>query len=320
MAMLQKLADELLSEILWYLAGDKALLCNVAIQSKRLSEIVRPILVRQVRLATSPRSRDPASKLLIRSIMESDLLASMVHDVTLGWGHGDATIQNINNKLLERLTRLRSLNIRAGADNPLWKHQYLKRNSLDFLTHLELHISCLTPSDVVKYIFLKSLKRMSISWMEEPKMPKLPKGISYGDSNLLSLRLESGFHLPEDALNEILKYPKSLKTLVTNLPGRDVPKLYLQPGSKVTTPLVPDAVTRALDPTRLSLVELSLVDEECEWPSQDRGRTDLGNFTVLKKLQISSRCYFLPGISARDSVAHLLPASLEEIEVWPISA
>ncbi|KAN0105009.1 hypothetical protein V8E51_010754 [Hyaloscypha variabilis] len=146
-------------------------------------------------------------------------------------------------------------------------------------------------------------------------MPKLPKGISYGDSNLLSLRLESGFHLPEDVLNEILKYPKSLKTLITNLPGRDVPKLYLQPGSKVTTPLVPDAVTRALDPTRLSLVELSLVDEECEWPSQDRGRTDLGNFTVLKKLQISSRCYFLPGISARDSVAHLLPASLEEIEI-----
>ena len=156
---------------------------------------------------------------------------------------------------------------------------------------------------------------MSISWIEEPTMPKLPKRVSYGDSSLLSLKLDSGFHLPEDVLNEILKYPRSLNILVTNLPGRDKPKLYLRPGSEVTTPLAPNSITRALDPIRHSLTELSLVDEDCKWPSQDRGRTDLSNFTALKKLQIASRCYFLPGQSARDSIVHLLPASLEEIEV-----
>ena len=316
--MLQKLANEILCEILSYLAADKQLLCHVAIQSRRLSELVRPILIREVRLVTSQLSKDPASQLIIRSILESDVLASMVHDVSIGWSKGDETIRNIhnmNNKVLERLTRLRSLTIWARLERPLWKHQYLKKNSLEFLTHLELHIAGLTPPDMVKYMFLKSLRSLSISWINKPEVPKLPNSFSYGDSNISSMELGSRFHLPEDVLHEILKYPRSLKTLVTNLPGQDVLNDYPTPSSVVTTPLSPAGVARALEPTKASLMELTLVDLDCDWPGHDDSRTDLRSFIALKKLRIASRCYFLPGNSTRDGIVDFLPASVEELEV-----
>jgi hypothetical protein len=45
MSTLLKLPDEIFSEILFYLIEDKRILCNLASQSKRLSELVHQILV-----------------------------------------------------------------------------------------------------------------------------------------------------------------------------------------------------------------------------------------------------------------------------------
>jgi hypothetical protein len=159
---------------------------------------------------------------------------------------------------------------------------------------------------------------MSITCMAQPTLPQLPRNNSYGDSSISFLKLGSGFHLPEAVLNEILRYPGNLKTLVTSLPGEDCTDIF-RPGQNLETPLSPIAVTTALNPTKHSLEELSLVDENCIWPSHDGSRTDLSNFTAIKKLQISSLCYFLPGNSKRGGIVYLLPVSLEEIEVCPSS-
>jgi hypothetical protein len=156
---------------------------------------------------------------------------------------------------------------------------------------------------------------MSISWMDRPEVPKLPRNLSYGTSNIFSLNLEPGFQMLEVVLNEILGYPRKLKSLVTNLPGRDL-SIHSMSGQELTTHLSPVAIPRALDPTKHSLVELRLVDENCVWPSHDRSRTDLSEFTALRKLQISPLCYFLlPRPPKRDGIVHLSPTSLEEIEV-----
>jgi hypothetical protein len=213
------------------------------------------------------------------------------------------------------LPQLRSLRIEACWDDLRWKHEFLKKNPMEFLTEVNLEIPYLSTADVVKYVFLRRLKCLSISSISRPKVPKLPRNHSYGDSKIVCLKLESGFHLPEDVLTEMLKYPGGLKTLITNLPGLDLPDNYFAPGSELTTPLSPVAVTRALEPTKRSLVDLSLVDENCIWPSHDQSRTDLSDFTAIKKLQILSLCYFLPGNSERNGIVHLLPASLEQIEV-----
>jgi hypothetical protein len=242
----------------------------------------------------------------------------MVQDVFLTWSQRSAN-HDLNNELLERLRQLRSFRIEACCDDLRWKHEFLKENPMEFLTEVNLDIRYLSTADVVKYVFLRCLKCLSISYISRPQVPKLPRNRSYGDSNIVCLKLESGFHLPEDVLNEMLRYPRGLKTLTTNLPGWDFPGNYFSPRPELTAPLSPVAVTRALEPTKLSLVDLSLVDENCVWPSHDRSRTDLSDFTAIKKLHISSLCYFLPGNSERNGIVHLLPASLEEIEVCSLS-
>ena len=317
MVLVPNLADELLSEIFSYLIDDKLLLCFVASQSKRLSELVRPLLAKHVRFITSPPSK--SYQLFLRSVTESSLFASMVQDVILAWGQCTSATHDLNNELLERLPRLRSLRIEAHWGDLRWKHEFLKKNPMDFLTKVNLKIRYLSTADVVKYVFLRRLKCLSISYISKPKVPKLPKNRSYGDSNVVCLKLGSRFHMPEDVLNEMLRYPRGLKTLITNLPGWDMPGNYFRPRSELTAPLSPVAVMRALEPTKLSLVDLSLVDENCVWPSHDRSRTDLSDFTAIKKLQISSLCYFLPGNSKRDGIVDLLPASLEEIVVCSLS-
>ena len=317
MALVQNLADELLSEIFSYLIDDKlSLLCFVASQSKRLSELVRPLLAKHVRFITSPPSK--SYQLFLRSVTESSLFASMVQDVILAWHQCTSATHDLNNELLERLPRLRSLRIEAHWSNLCWKHEFLKKNPMEFLTEVNLEIRYLSTADVVKYVFLRRLKSLSISNISKPKVPKLPKNRSYGDSNVVCLKLGSRFHMPEDVLNEMLIYPRGLKTLITNLPGWDMPGNYIRPRSELMAPLSPVAVTRALEPAKLSLVDLSLV-ENCVWPSHDRSRTDLSDFTAIKKLQISSLCYFLPGNSKRDGIVDLLPASLEEIVVCSLS-
>jgi len=318
MALLQKLPDELLTEVVSYLADDKSLLFKLAIQSKRLSELVRPFLAREVCFVTRPSSK--SFRLFVRSTGESTVFASMVRDVLLDWDQGTSTTHDLMNRLLRRLPQLRSLTLQACWDNRPWTHQYLKKNPMEFLTVVDLNIQHLTMDDVVKYIFLKRLEHMSISWINKPTIPRLPNTVSYGDSNVSSLKLGLGVHLPEDVLHEILKYPRSLKTLVTNLPGRDGPNNYFRPALPMTTPLSPAGVTRALEPTMISLTRLTVLNENCEWPSHDCSRTDLRSFIALKKLQIASRCYFLAGSSTRDGIVHLLPASLEDLEVWTCSS
>jgi hypothetical protein len=314
MALLHKLADELISEIISYLVNGKPLLCNVAIQSKRLSELVRPLLVRRVQVITSPTDSKQHS-LFMRSIKESSLLASMVQDISIAWSDGNAEVWAVNNKLLERMSSLRSLTLDSGWDRSPWDHEFLETNSLDRLTHVNLNMQNISTADMVKYMFLRQLESMSVMWMARPTMPVPPSNRLYGDSNIASLYQSSNFHLPEKVLKEILRFTGSLKKLYTSLPGGDIAMRCFGFGRDMVTPLSPIAITRALDLIKHSLTEFTLVDENCVWPSHDRSRTDLSNFTALRKLQISSLCYFRPGVCGRDWITHLLPAPLQEIEV-----
>lgn len=125
-ALIQNLADELLSEIFSYLIDDKLLLCFVASQSKRLSELVRPLLARHVRFVT--RSPSKSYQLFVRSLTESSLFASMVQDVILVWSQCTSATHDLNNELLERLPQLRSLRMEACWDDLRWKHEFLKKN------------------------------------------------------------------------------------------------------------------------------------------------------------------------------------------------
>jgi hypothetical protein len=164
MALLQNLADELLSNIFSYLAGDKRLLCKIAIQSKRLSALVRPILIRQVQFVNGHSRR---KELFLRSIMESSLLASMVHDLSFGWSKDDNSVHSVNNALLERLSRLRSLTLRALWDKPPWRHQFLEKNSLELLTRLTLELRDLTSARCSK-IHISTTAQEHVYYMYGP--------------------------------------------------------------------------------------------------------------------------------------------------------
>ena len=136
MADLQSLPDEVISIILSYLADEKSLLYRLAIQSKRLSELVRPVLLRHVAFTIDPVPK--SLTLLLRSVSESSLVASMIQDVNLGWSNGVPEIHEHVNALLGRLLQLRSLTLYARRDNPPWQHQFLQKNSMEFLAHVDL--------------------------------------------------------------------------------------------------------------------------------------------------------------------------------------
>lgn len=151
MALIQNLADELLSDFS-YIIDDKLLLCFVASQSKRLSELVHPLLARHVRFLTRPPSKP--YRLLVRSVTESSLFASMVQDVILVWSQCTSATHDLNKALLERLPQLRSLKIEACWDDLRWKHGFLKKNPMEFLMEVNLEIPYLSTADVVTYVFL----------------------------------------------------------------------------------------------------------------------------------------------------------------------
>ncbi len=144
----------------------------------------------------------------------------------------------------------------------------------------------------------------------------LPRNRSYGDSKISSLNLGADSHLPEAVLSEILRYLESLRRLVTSLPGRGLSDDPFRQGADLAMPLSPEAFSKALDATKSSLTELSLVDMDYVWPSHDGSRSDLRNFPSLKKLQISLLCYLLPEVSKRGGIDSLLPSSIEELEVY----
>ncbi|KAE9377736.1 hypothetical protein N431DRAFT_434886 [Stipitochalara longipes BDJ] len=213
------------------------------------------------------------------------------------------------------MSGLRSLTVQARWDRSLWQHQYLEKISLELLMQVELNIQNFSTAEIVKYIFLRRLKSMTIASMARPTMPKLPSNRAYGDSNIYSLNMDSNFHFPEAVLHEILRYPKHLKTLLISLPGGDISARCPRFGVDMITPLSPAAIPRSLDPVKHSLTELSLMEMDCVWPRHDKTRADLSNFTFLKKLRISSVCWFLSGVSRRDGIELLIPGSLEDIEI-----
>jgi hypothetical protein len=335
MVKLQELPTELLSEIFSYLAWDKQLLRNLALQCKCFSLAVRPILLRNIVLTPNGGPKSLKLELFNRSICEAPLLASMVRSLSIIWSESSIKLHGNIDSLLSRLTALRVLKVQNSSDHAPFKNNFLNVNNMNKLTEVALNDTNLTVEILVRYIFLENIHRLSVLWLRNPApptfdllgyheaewpAPSLPKGKTPGSSPLVVLDLGPIFHLPEPVLKEILSWPKALRQLRSTIPGQNDPGRFGVSKQLLST-LSPESISRALSPTKDTLEDLELIDTTCEWPGHDETRMDLSDFKALRKIWVPSTCFFKNftyGVK-REGMYMLLPPSLVDLRASPSS-
>jgi hypothetical protein len=336
MLTLQELPTELLSEIFSYLALEKQLLRNLALQRHCFSLAVRPVLLRNLALTLDERADYlPRFDLLHRSVSENPELGGMVRSLSLDMlrieRSAKGKLHNTVDIFLGRLTALRVLKILDNSDPPCFKPAFLQVNSMNQLNHLTISDGNLTLENMAPYMFLQEVFHLNVLWLRNPtpptfdllgwpeaewSLPTVPENKKAGTSPIELLDFGPIFHLPEPVLKEILSWPKALKRFRGTIPGKDVPGRF-GVSKKLSTALSPESISRALSPTKSSLRHLELIDNGCQWPGHDETKMDLGDFKSLTKIDVPSTCFFKNftyGVK-REGMYALLPPSLVELRV-----
>lgn len=333
MVTLQELPTELLSQIFSYLAWDKPLLRNLALQCHCLSLAVRPVLLRTLALTPNGGASSLKLDLLNRSICENSQLSDMVRSVSLNWSESNVKLHGNIESILGRLTALRVLKVINNSDHACFNHNFLEVNEMKQLTEVTLNDTNFTVENLARYIFLENIHHLTVLWLRNPtpptfdilgwpeaewSLPTLPKNKTPGSSNVALLDLGPIFHLPEPVLKEILSWPKALKRLRSTIPGNDLPGRF-GVSKKLSTVLSPASISRALSPTKDSLKYLELIDNGCEWPGHDETQMDLSDFRSLRQIYVPSTCFFRNFTygAKREGMYALLPLSLVELRESP---
>ena len=333
--MLQDLPTELLFEIFLYLAKDKQLLRNLALQCHRFSCATRPVLLRNVTLTIHEAPSTLRLDLFNRTVSENSELGEKVQALSLDLLRVDGTtkakIHEIVETLLCRLSALRTLKVQDNSHPPCFKSTYLEVNSLKKLTSLTMSDVNLSLQSMTRYMFLENLSHLNVLWIRNPTppifdllgwadaewpIPTLPENKRAGSSPIALLDFGPIFHLPEEVFSEILTWPKALERFRGTIPGKDVPGRF-GVSKRLSTTLSPESIARALSPTKNSLKWLELIDNDMQWPGHDESKMDLSDFKSLNKLDVPSTCFFKNYTFGRkkDGMYALLPHSLVELKV-----
>jgi hypothetical protein len=222
-------------------------------------------------------------------------------------------------KLLELAEEVRSLELvykTSASPGPLPDLSQLKI-PLSRLTDLTIRGTLLKNLDAISQcMFHGQLKMLSIDSMtpNDPTIPAVPEGNEQGTSPITSLKFGKRIHISAEVLKELLQWPLALASFRSTLPG-DVAgsASRIRGGGRVMTcKLSPAAISNILAPTRDTLEDLELIDTDISWRGHDASQLNLSDFTTLKKMNVSSTCFF-PGLTPgrkRDGLYALLPPFL----------
>ena len=340
--LLTSVPDDIFHTIVSDTSLDKSSLRALSLANRRFAEPAQQQLVRNVDILVpfaglTADGVSTAFTLFVLTIRERPDLARSVRAVTLKWCYGNGTHQKDQdlcfsvNHLLEKLPNIRSLSLAADElpHNPIqlgirpqlaFQPNFLLVNPMLSIRDVRISDNRLTAADVRKYISLPSLRTLGVSLMDvQTDIPLTGlKTIGY-KSTALSILILLGFHLPEQELQELLQWPRKLKTLACSIPGREQhgrKDIWHKP--KMNHLLSPASLTRALEPVKHSLVNLWIEDSGTDWPGHDDSRIDLNDFSSLKSLLVLASCLFITQAPqpSRVWVHKLMPPSLEKVEVY----
>ena len=317
------LPNEVVLEILSYLASEKSTLAAFALISRRAKSLAYGILFRDFSVhIASARDKLPRLKLLVRTFNEHPGLAALVRTLELKWNDLDGEIEDDRHPGYEvrafftSLPRLKALQIgKVGnwaISTPIWKPEI---DYMPFLRHLKIRDAVTTTEDIRIIMRLTSVETISVEHLVSEGGYLMPT-ISNDDRRSASLLyLDVGYtDIGQKEMRDLLKYPRALQRLRCSPPGF----VYSAPSERSTlVPLCPGRFLWVLRPVKRSLVQLDMCTAyEPRWDSHDGSRLSLRDFTLLNKLSILSLFLFTEHrFGSARSLVHLLPASLEELHV-----
>jgi hypothetical protein len=205
--------------------------------------------------------------------------------------------------------------IDSFLDQTPYQPLFLDRNPLESLSKFSIRNYPLTIATVATMAFFPQIETMRIDDIDDFDISSLPANCVPGTSSLLSIEFDDCFHLPEHAFIEVLRWPRALKRLRCNLPGRGV-SLASHRTDRVGIPLSPQWISGALNLVGYSLVDLTLTRGNCTSPGHDGSRLDLSMMQALKTISVASSCFFRPGTEEFErGVYKLLPPTVESLKV-----
>jgi len=325
MANLLDLPNEIISKILSIVASTcpKFWLRSILISSRRLSLILRPLIIKRVRFCLDSNRHLAKCALFMRTLDENPELRGMVHSLALFWkyeNHEDEDVREKAKLILESLPGLKSLSIRAGTDDYSNRHRYsfspqfLEVNPMPDLREIEISSSRLTIENMQKYMVLSHAEHITIR-SELTGSPSELEAITKRTSPVLILALDLWNHIRPQDLRDVLKRCPRIETLRCALPRFSVTNSCRS--RRIVTPLRPVELSKALASARDSLREFEFQVCACGRLDQVDSRMDLSMMRVLKSISCPAECFFSPSpvYFTRTGLYELLPASLEELTV-----
>ncbi|KAH8819483.1 hypothetical protein F5884DRAFT_760663 [Xylogone sp. PMI_703] len=325
MSSIVDLPDEILIEIFSHFTYENSTLQQLALVCQRFHITARKLLLQHVELhdlsadvwnASPPQSN---FDLFMRTINENPSLATLVRNLKLSWNRERSRNHIWANELLEKLTSLQSLSIIATRlkTDPI----FTDHKSLQYLSSLHFEDELLNLSDITPYMFLASMRHISITYLQNPYMLE---DYPPRSSPISSLEFGPDVFLPERVLEKILRWPRDLKKLDCHVPGfifRRHPPYFKQ----MKNIFSPQSIQQALTPVAHSLVELNLKSDGTFWPAYDKTRLDLREFKALQIARIPSILFFdqapvtysevLAKIQSHNQLYGYLPQSLVTLRI-----
>lgn len=322
MSFISDLPDEIIGQIFSHFIYDKCTLNQLALVCQQFYRVAQRSLVQHVELRdlTPEDEKSPQIRsnfgLFVRSVDENPGIAPMVREIKLSWNRERSRNHACANQLLGKLTSLRALSI--VATRPKTERSFTKHEALSSV-HLEDDL--LNMSDVVPYMFLESMRHISIVYLQNPYTSE---DYAAGSSRITSLNFGPDILLPESVLQKILRWPRALEQLTCHVPGY-ASQRHLPYFKQMKNPFSPYNIQVALAPALSSLVELTLLSDGTFWPAYDKTRLDLREFKTLQRVRVPSILFFdqapisyselLAKLESHNQLYKYLPQSLVELKV-----
>jgi hypothetical protein len=155
----------------------------------------------------------------MRSTTENPDLVSMVRSVGVSWTKADGDVHTKANKILGKLQHLQTVMKKTQWDKVPFRHEFFEANQLHHLLNATVFDRNFATEDLAKCICLDQIKSLKVFWVQCNDVPRLQREFAGRSSPLQTFDLDPSFHMPEEALKEVLKWPKKLQRLRRGLPG-----------------------------------------------------------------------------------------------------
>ncbi|KAH7068683.1 hypothetical protein FB567DRAFT_585103 [Paraphoma chrysanthemicola] len=335
MTSISELSEDLIYYISLYFERDIYALHSLNLVSRKFHHATRALLFRHINCI----SAEPEA-LLSRSLHEVPELKTHIRSYFLCLNEGTLNHGRLREVLnyphieelsFTRFDKLRGgtggfmdvlrpimLRLREGRDSQRdFECAFLDDYALKQIRKVNL-TGDFTTTELIRFVLLPNVTRMSATYLNIMKEPRLPIQYAHVKSTLTSLDILGGslWRISASTMRTILSFCPHLRSLRCQVPMQTLLNSHTEQTCSVTEPVSPGELTEVFYPIRKTLQKLSLLNLRHRVP-YDGSCMDLSCFSALEDLEFTSCCLLPPGppCPKRDAISCLLPKSLRRLKL-----